>query len=69
MENQIQVQELQENQSCMELTAEELAELEAVKGGASIYTNPILYFPYGIPLDIYQLPKIHQIPQIKTIGG
>jgi hypothetical protein len=69
MENRIKVQELQENQSCMELTPEELAELEAIKGGASLSLSTAILFPYGIPvIDIfkYQIPQISQIPQVQV---
>lgn len=65
MENRLIVQNINENESSMELTPEELTELEAIKGGNTIlnlyqYQIPtIKFFPYGI-LD----PEILRIPQI-----
>jgi hypothetical protein len=59
MENRLEVQNIQGDELFMELTPEELQELEQLKGGLSILpTNDPL--PNGIPaLHSYKLKKLH----------
>ncbi|MBW4614564.1 MAG: hypothetical protein KME21_15070 [Desmonostoc vinosum HA7617-LM4] len=60
MENRLQVQNLQGEELDMELTPEELEELEALKGGGLSYLGDFTYrpFPYGIPADLFRLKTL-----------
>ncbi|MDZ8025051.1 MAG: hypothetical protein RMX65_019230 [Nostoc sp. DedQUE01] len=69
MENRLQIQDIPDEQLDMELTPEELEELEALKGGNLAINFPLInsqiqwnipkIFPYGTPVwDLFQQPGL-----------
>lgn len=65
MESRLQIQDIQDEELDMELTAQELEELEALKGGNFVTNLGLIglgipkVFPYGIPYpDLFEKVNI-----------